>query len=256
VLSVVVLTLNEARHITDCLKSVQAIADEFVVFDSHSVDATCQLAEEAGAKVVERDFDNFPGMRNAALEGVQGDWVFFLDADERVTPAIGNEIRDAIARSDSQPNGPVLFWIPRRNYIFGHLIQHTGWSPDYQPRVLKKGRARFDPTRQVHELVLAEGGEEFLRERLTHYNYESVSQFLRKQRRYTQFEARILFEQGIRPRWRGLVGQPLREFIRRLITLQGYKDGGYGILLSALMAYYAFVRQRMLAEMYQRRGPN
>ncbi len=250
-LSVAILTLNEARHITACLESVRPFADELLVFDSHSTDGTAELAEKAGAKVYQRAFDNYPCTRNAALDAAQGEWVFFLDADERVPAAVGAEIRAAIDRADAQPDGPVLFWIPRKNYIFGQWIRHTGWSPDYQPRVMKRSKARFDPTRHVHELVLADGREDYLHERLVHFNYESLGQFRRKQRRYTQFEAQILFEQGVRPRGRGLVGQPLREFARRFISLEGYKDGGHGLLLSALMAYYAFVRQRLLAEMWK-----
>ncbi len=253
-LSVLVLTLNEAKHITGCLESVRPFADEMLVFDSHSVDATCELATKAGAQVYQRDFDNYPGMRNAALDAAHGDWVFFLDADERVTLQVGNEIRTVIARSEAQPDGPVLFWIPRHNYIFGQLIRHTGWSPDYQPRVMKKSCVHFDPTRHVHELVLADGREAYLQERLIHYNYESVAQFRRKQRRYTRFEAQILFEQGTRPHRRGLVGQPLREFVRRFFSLEGYKDGGHGLLLSGLMAYYAFERQRMLVELWREKG--
>ncbi len=250
-LTVAVLTLNEAKHIKACLESARPYAEELIVFDSHSTDATCELAESVGAKVYQRPWDNWPNTRNAALDAAQGDWVFFLDADERVTQAVGNEIRTAMERADANPDGPVLFWIPRKNYIFGKWIRHTGWSPDYQPRVMKKTRARFDPTRHVHELVLAEGREEYLHELLVHFNYASLAQFRRKQRRYTQFEAQILFEQGTRPRWRGLVGQPAREFFRRFIALQGYKDGGHGLLLSGLMAYYAFVRQRMLGELWK-----
>jgi (heptosyl)LPS beta-1,4-glucosyltransferase len=250
-LSVVILTFNEARQIEACLASAKPFADELMVFDSQSVDATCELAGNAGAKVYRRRFDNYPSQRNAALDAARGDWVLFLDADERATEAVGKEIRAAITSCESPPSAPVLFWIPRRNYIFGKWIRHSGWSPDYQPRLLRKGKARFDPTRTVHELVIADGGEASLREPLQHFNYDTLTQFRAKQAVYTQFEARMLFDQGIRVRWRGLIGQPLREFGRRFFTLKGYKDGIYGLTLSALMAYYAFVRQRMLKQMWR-----
>ncbi len=250
-LSVVVLTLNEAKHIKACLESARPYADELVVFDSYSQDATIQLAEGCGAIVYERPFDNYPCTRNAALDAARGDWVLFLDADERMTREVGEELRATMARADSEPDGPVLFWIPRKNFIFGKWIRHAGWSPDYQPRLMKKSRVRFDPDRHVHELVIPNGREENLRERLLHYNYESLAQFRKKQRRYTRFEAQILFDQGIHPRRRGLIGQPLREFARRLLTLEGYKDGAHGLVLSALMGYYSYVRQRILAEMWK-----
>jgi hypothetical protein len=143
----------------------------------------------------------------------------------------------------------VLFWIPRKNYIFGKWIQHTGWSPDYQPRVLKKGKAWFDPARPVHELVIAQGGELFLENPLTHFNYETLAQFREKQRRYTRYEAQIMAAEGIRPRWPSYISMPLREFIRRFVSLCGYRDGLHGLWLSLLMAYYAFWRQVWAAEM-------
>ena len=244
-LSAVVLTYNEEKHIGACLASVRDFVDELLVLDSFSADRTVALAREAGARVESRVFDNYPNQRNAAIELARGDWIFFIDADERATPAGGIEIRAAI-------NGELVgLWIPRRNFIFGKEVRHTGWSPDYQPRVLRKGRARFDPARQVHELVLWDGEVGYLREPLIHYNYESLAQFRKKQNQYTQYEARVWYAEGKRAHRRGFIGQPLREFLRRFITLRGWRDGMHGLVLSALMAYYAFVRQRLLWKMDQ-----
>jgi glycosyltransferase involved in cell wall biosynthesis len=244
-LSVVVLTHNEEKHIRECLASVRAFADELLVLDSGSTDRTVQTAREAGARVASRAFDNYPNQRNAAIELARGDWIFFIDADERATPAVGQEIQLTIENCGASIAG---FWIPRRNIIFGKEIRHTGWSPDYQPRVLRKGRARFDPAREVHELVVWNGEAGYLREPLIHYNYASLAQFRDKQIKYTRYEAQVWYAEGKRARWRGFIGQPLREFFRRYISLQGWRDGGHGLLLSALMAYYAFVRQRLLHE--------
>lgn len=250
-LSVVVLTLNEAKHIGACLASVRSFADELVVFDSGSRDRTVQIAREAGARVETRPFDNYPRQRNAALDQANGGWVFFIDADERANEKVGAEIRAEIERAEQSPDGAVLFWIPRRNLIFGKWIQHTGWSPDHQPRVLRKGRAHFDPTRPVHELVITDGSQLYLREPLTHYNYESIGQFRSKQSRYTRFEAEQLYNTGVPANSRGLVGQPIREFMRRFVSLKGFRDGGHGLLLSCLMAYYAFQRQKLLGQMWR-----
>jgi glycosyltransferase involved in cell wall biosynthesis len=197
-----------------------------------------------GARVESHKLDNFPNQRNTAIELARGDWIFFLDADERATPAVGRELQ--LATRNSQFAG---FWIPRCNIIFGKEIRYTGWSPDYQPRVLKKGFARFDPAREVHELVLWDGEVGYLREPLIHYNYETLAQFRNKQIVYTRYEVQVWQAEGKRARWRGAIGQPVREFFRRYISLQGWRDGGHGLLLSALMAYYAFVRWRMLREM-------
>ena len=243
-LSVIVLARNEEKHIRDCLASVRDFADELFVLDSGSTDRTVAIAQNMGARVESRVFDNYPNQRNAAIDLARADWIFFIDADERATPSVGQEIRFAIR--DSQFAG---FWIPRRNIIFGKEIRHTGWSPDYQPRVLCKGRARFDPTREVHELVLWDGEVGYLREPLIHYNYETLAQFRDKQVKYTRYEAQVWYAEGRRARWRGFIGQPVREFFRRYISLQGWRDGGQGLLLSALMAYYALVRQQRLREM-------
>lgn len=261
-LSVIVLTFNEERHIRACLESVRAFADELLVFDSGSTDRTIVIARETGARVETRPFDDYAGQRNAAMDAARGDWIFFIDADERANAAIGQEICDEILRIENAtgnwnetafvPYETALFWIPRKNYIFGKWIQHTGWSPDYQPRVLKKGRAWFDPSRPVHELVVTQGDELYLKQPLTHYNYETLAQFRAKQKRYTQFEAQRMFEEGVRPRLRSFLSMPAREFVRRFIRLQGYRDGLRGLTLSVLMAYYAFWRQVWLAELWRR----
>jgi hypothetical protein len=244
-LSVILLTHNEEKHIRACLLSVREFADELIVLDSHSTDRTVELARDAGARIEFRAFDNYPNQRNHAIDLARGEWIFFIDADERATPALGSEILSVI-RSQSAVVG---FWIPRRNIIFGKEIRFTGWSPDYQPRVMKKGCARFDPAREVHELVLWTGQVGYLREPLIHYNYETLAQFRAKQEKYTCYEAQVWFKEGKRARWRGAIGQPLREFFRRYISLQGWRDGAHGLWLSLLMAYYAFVRWKMLRAM-------
>lgn len=245
-LSVVVLTRDEERHIHDCLASVWGFADEVLVVDAGSLDRTIEIAAGMGARIEARPWDNFPKQRNAAIEMARGDWVFFIDADERATPEFGQELRVVIANS---PPGVAGYWVPRRNFIFGKEVRHTGWSPDWQPRVLRKGSARFDPERQVHELVLWGGEARKLKEPLIHYNYETLAQFRAKQIVYTRYEATIWYGEGKRARGRGFVGQPIREFLRRYVSLGGWRDGGHGLLLSALMAYYALVRYKMLWDM-------
>jgi (heptosyl)LPS beta-1,4-glucosyltransferase len=242
-LTVVILTKNEEHNIADCIESV-CWADAVVVFDSLSQDRTVEIAQELGAKVIQRPFRDYADQRNAALEAVESRWVFFVDADERGTPELAAEVRQVI--EDETKAG---WWVPRHNYIFGRLTRHAGWFPDYQLRLLKRESARYDPAREVHEVVILDGQAGYLKNVLIHYNYDSLSQFLERQNRYTDYEARILYEQGIRPRWRNFILQPLREFRRRYVSLQGWKDGFHGLLLSSLMAYYnlvMYVRLRRL----------
>ncbi len=246
-LAAVILTRNEAAHIQECIASVR-FADHMLVFDSFSDDDTVPLAQRAGATVIQHAFENYASQRNAALQAVAGqaDYVLFVDADERVTPELAAEIRQVILQSDTAG------WrIPRHNYIFGRLTKGAGWFPDYQTRLLRLGAARYDPARQVHELVILDGPEGTLRNPLIHYNYADLSQFHRKQQSYSAYDARILYEQGIRPKPQNDVLQPWRQFWWRFVTLKGYQDGWHGFRLSVLMAWYELRKYRLLRKLWR-----
>ncbi len=231
----VILTKNEARHIVECIESVRW-ADGILVSDSYSDDHTPDLAAGAGVTVIQRPFDGWAKQRNAALDyaitqGAQ--WVFFVDADERATPELAEEIRRVTVEC------PEVGWgIPRWNYIVGKRMRYGGFYPDYQLRLMRTDKARYDLDRPVHEVVELEGARGDLENPLIHYNYATWEQFHAKQRRYAAMEARILADRGIRPRPHNFVLQPLREFRRRYITLQGYRDGWRGLKLALLLAYY------------------
>jgi (heptosyl)LPS beta-1,4-glucosyltransferase len=249
-LAAVILTYNEARHITDCVAHV-AFADVVIVLDSYSTDDTVTLARTAGAEVIQNPFENYAQQRNAALKLVEdrAEWVLFVDADERIPPELAAEVRDVIASADYDG-----FRIPRHNYIFGRLTRATGWYPDYQTRLLRVGSAYYDPARKVHEVVIFSGGAQAvgtLTHHITHYNYDNAAQFAAKQQKYTAFEARILHEQGIRPKFRNYILQPLRHFKWRFFDLQGYRDGWHGLRLSVLMAWYEFKKYRLLARLWR-----
>lgn len=244
-LTAIILTLNEAAHIQACIESLRW-ADQIVVFDSFSQDETVPLAQAAGAQVQQSPFANYAQQRNAALAAVQSDWVFFVDADERGTPALGAEIRQVIAAR------PEMGWyVPRYNYIFGRLTKATGWFPDYQLRLFKHGRVHYE--RPVHEVAVVDGEIGYLQQPLIHYNYRDVAQFHAKQRAYSTYEATILHEQGVRPRPHNFLLQPLRHFWWRFVTLHGYKDGLHGLRLSLYMAYYEWVKYRKLAWFWRKR---
>ena len=244
-LSVIILTKNEEKHIADCIASV-LWADEVVVFDCLSQDGTVEIAQELGATVFQHSFHDFAQQRNAALDAVDCDWVFFVDADERATPELAAEVRHVI--QDESRSG---WWVPRHNRTFGRVIRHAGWYPDYQLRLLRHGQARYDPKREVHEIVILDGEDGCLENPLIHYNYDTPAQFVERQNRYTDYEARILFEQGVPPKPHNFILQPLREFRRRYISLEGYKDGFHGLLLSLLMAFYTLVMYLRLRQLWQ-----
>lgn len=241
----VILTRNEAQHIAACVAAVRDWVDAVVVWDSFSSDGTASVALAAGALVVERPFDNFAAQRQAALDATSAEWVFFVDADERVTPALGAEIRVAIINDTIDG-----FWIPRRNIIVGHEMQGGGFFPDYQLRLLRRAAARYVPEREVHEIVALAGEDGYLTAPLIHYNYATWAQFHRKQQAYAAYEARILAAKGIRSRPHNFILQPLREFRRRFVTLGGWRDGLPGLRLALLLAwYYGFMPYWVLLRM-------
>jgi (heptosyl)LPS beta-1,4-glucosyltransferase len=241
-LTTIVLTYNEAEHIKDCLQTLD-FADTRIVYDSGSTDATVEIARQYGARVIRHDFENFAAQRNAALKDVEKetDWVLFVDADERVTPELAEEIRRVLINPRA-----VGYRIPRYNYLFGKLTKGAGWYPDYQTRLLKVGRSRYDPQRQVHELVLLDGEEGTLENHFIHYNYNTFEQFVAKQQKYVQYDAQIMYEQGIKPKPQNYILQPLRHFYWRFVDLQGYADGWHGFKLSAMMAWYELRKYLLL----------
>src|SRR5579871_2346468 len=233
-LTAVILTFNESDNVEACIDSVNW-ADSVVVFDSFSTDDTISRAKKSGAQVIQHRFENYTVQRNAALAAVSADWILFIDADERSSPEQAGEIRAAIA--DSPYDG---YWIPRHNYIFGKLIRHTGWFPDYQLRLLRRDHAHYDTSREVHELVVLDGEAGYLKTPFIHYNYRNLSQFIRKQERYTDYAAQEMYRQGTRVKPQNYVLQPLRHFWWRFVTLQGYLDGLHGLRLSLLMSWYEY----------------
>lgn len=234
-LSVIVLTLNEERHLPGCLASVAGLAQQILVVDSGSRDHTVELARAAGAEVVHRAFTGFASQRNAALALARQPWVLFLDADERVTPELAAEIRQAIDGATDKIAG---FWIPTQNWMFGRWIRGGGWWPDEHLRLLRAGRARYRPEVEVHEVVELDGEAGRLAHPLVHINYESYQEFLAKQARYARIRAETLVRQGRRPRRRTYLGQPARELWRRFVTLRGYRDGLVGLFLALAMAWH------------------
>ncbi|MBI1279325.1 MAG: glycosyltransferase [Anaerolineaceae bacterium] len=243
----VILTYNEARHIKECIESLR-FADAIIVFDSFSSDDTLQIARESGVEVSQRKFDDYAGQRNAALKYVEGraDCVLFVDADERGTPELAAEVQTVIHNED------IVAWrVPRFNYIFGKLTQGAGWYPDYQTRLLRVGKAHYDPARKVHELVVLDGAEGTLHQHFIHLNYETVQQFHTKQKRYSAYDANILYQQGIHPKPQNFILQPVRQFWWRFVTLKGYQDGWHGFRLSALMGWYEFRKYIYLRNLWR-----
>lgn len=229
----VILTRDEEKHIGACIETLRDWCPLVVVWDSGSTDATCERARRAGALVVQRPFDDYARQRQAVLNTIAAEWILFVDADERATPELAAEVVRLIQGHEKDG-----YWIPRRNFIVGHEMRGGGFTPDYQLRLLRRAAARYDLSRKVHEIVTLEGEAGHLSARLLHYNYETWAQFHKKQVAYAQYEAGILAQRGITPRPHNFVLQPLREFRRRFLTLDGWRDGWHGARLALLLAWY------------------
>ena len=188
-LSAIIIAHNEAHNIAACLAGV-AFCDERIVVDAGSDDGTVALAEAAGARVVDHDWAGFGAQKNFALAQASGDWVLSIDADERVTPALAAEIRDAIASATADG-----YEVPRSSTFCGTVIRHCGWSPDYVLRLFRRERARFSND-LVHERVICAGAVARLKEPLVHHTIRSREDARAKIERYAEAGAAMLLARG------------------------------------------------------------
>ena len=244
-----VIARDEADNLAELLPQLNWADERLVLLDGRTADASAIVATRQGARTETRPFRSFSAFRNEAMDLAQCRWIFFVDADERVSPELADEVRAAVANSERlstayppDSDTPVAYWVPRHNIMFGRLVQGGGWAPDYQLRLIRRGDGRYDESRPVHEVVNLDGPAGQLSERLLHFNYDSVSQFREKQSRYTALEAEALRASVGRPRLRALAAAPVREFVRRYFGLGGWVDGPIGLFLAFAMAYYAFRR--------------
>ncbi len=241
----VVPARDEERNIVACLESL-AWADRRVVFlDSRTGDRTAELARQAGAEVMPHRFENYAQFHNAALERVEADWILFVDGDERATPELAREVRLVTDGAHEE----VAWAVPRHNYIFGRLTLGAGWFPDYQSRLLLRGRVRWE--RPVHEIIVPDGPTGYLTSPLVHYNYADLADFVARQEIYSSIDAGILLEEQVRPHFYTPYSQAVRQFWWRFVTLRGARDGVHGLWLSLLMSYYEAVKYRKLAQLWR-----
>ena len=252
-LSIAIIAYNEERYIGDAIISAKPIADEIVVLlDPRTTDRTTEICRKHGATIIMSPFVSFPDQRNRALHESQGEWVLFLDADERITPALQHEIAMLKQAWHTSPDAVTGYWIPRHNAYWGRVLQGGGWYPDHQLRLLKRAHAHYDPERVVHELVVLAGESGYLHEHLYHINIESWAELRRKQANYARKEAETLYRNGVRFKPQNIILQPLRAIWRRWWTWHGYRDGWLGIMLALVMGWYEAVMYWHLKNITQR----
>jgi len=241
-LAVIVITKNEEQNIDACLESVRW-ADEIIVVDGGSSDRTVELARSKGAKVFERKWDGYGAAKNFGLSQCTSEWVLWLDADERVTEPLGEEIR-TVVRSNSSFNG---YEFPRRSNFLGKWIRHCGWYPGYVLRLFRRASGRFTEQR-VHERLVVEGSVGRLRNDLLHFTDPSLSHYFEKFNRYTTLAAEELASNDGRFRFSQVLIRPPWVFIRMYFLRAGFLDGFAGFVLCLLSSFYVFVKYAKLWE--------
>lgn len=240
VLSVIIITKNEADNIADCLDSV-AFADEWIVVDSGSTDDTCRIAREKGADVVSTsDWPGFGPQKNRALERASGQWVLSIDADERVTPELAAEIQAVL----QQPRADG-YYIARLSNFCGRWIRHSGWWPDYVLRLFRRESARFTDS-LVHESVIAPAATARLTGHFLHYPYQDLESLIAKVNRYSTDGAAMMHAKGRRTGIPGIIVHSVWTFIRIYVMRRGFLDGREGFILAAVGAAGSFFRYSKL----------
>jgi glycosyltransferase involved in cell wall biosynthesis len=239
-LSVVLIAHNEEAHLGACLATIREIADEIVVLDDGSTDATVSIAKQTGARVAMRPFDDFGRQKQAALEMATGTWILSIDADERVTPALAREIVQVI-RSENAADG---YWLRRTMVYLGRRLRFGGAGSEWILRLARRERARFAPL-PVHEHLIVEGRTERLSGALDHIKYRSLREHVDTINRYTELAARRKREAGRRFSVTHVLRIPW-ELFSRLVLRLGLLDGRAGVIHAAMAAFYAFVQYAKL----------
>lgn len=246
-LSAIVITRNEAHNLHDCLQSMQGLVDEIIVVDSQSTDNTVAIAKQNGAKVAQpADWPGFGPQKNRALDLATCDWVFSIDADERVTPELAGEIKSLLETGGAD----VAYKLPRLSYYCGKFIHHAGWQPDYVLRLFKRGTARFSDD-LVHERVVTQQPVHALENHLMHYSYLNFSQVLSKVDAYSTASAKQAYARGKRTSVAGALGHGAWAFFRTYVIRRGFLDGGHGLALSISNAETSYYKYLKLWQMQQ-----
>ena len=241
-ITVYIPTHNEAGQIRAVLESVMW-ADEIIVIDSFSTDATVEIAQEFGARVISQEFCGFGSLRNVALDAASHDWIFSLDADERCTPELRDEIREELRapRFDA-------YHIPRKSHFLGRWMRHSGWYPDYrQPQFFNRRHMRYRDD-LVHEGFALNGRLGYLSEHVLQYPWPTMEVATAKLQRYSTLAAQRYSDEGRRASLVKMITRPLGMFLRILVLKQGFRDGRYGLALATLYAYYTFLKYAKLWE--------
>ena len=252
-ISCAIVVLNEERNIADCLETARWM-DEIVVVDAYSRDNTVAICRQYTEKVFQRPWRGFGDQKNFAIDQAGCDWVFILDADERIPGDLRAEI-EPILRS-GEDRGPVAYYVPRKNYYFGRWVKTAGLYPDHQLRLCRRGIGHLDDA-EPHNRFVCSGESSYLASPLDHYTEQTIADRFKKLRNFTSLAAQ---ERGRTKRSVSgvdLIGRPIFTFYKYYVARRGFCDGMSGFLFSAFSSMYTFVKYAKLWEqIHMRDKPN
>lgn len=240
---------NEEMHLEAVIESVRW-ADEILVVDSYSTDRSLEIARAAGVRILQREYENSASQKNWAIPQATHDWVVLVDADERVTPALRDEIQQTLQAPSAD-----AYWIPRQNYFMGKRVRYSGLQGDKVIRLFRKS-CRYEPLHVHAEIVTTGLRVGRLREALTHDTFKGVDAYLFKINRYARWQA--LDYDGRTPRvtFFHLLVKPVFRFWKHYILKRGLLDGQVGFVISAVNAWAVFLRYWKLLELRWERRRN
>jgi glycosyltransferase involved in cell wall biosynthesis len=237
--SAIIITLNEEDRIRETISSL-AFTDEIIVVDSASTDRTREVAAEAGARVVEREWRGYSDQKNYAAGLANHDWVLSIDADERPSAALAAEI--VRWKSEPDPAGTAAMSMPRRVYYLGRWIGHSGWYPDRKTRLYDRRSASWEGD-YVHETLRIDGTVGRFQSDLLHFPYRSLGEHYDTIDRYTRLAADRMRADGARFNPVRLVLGPTLYFLKSFLVRGGWMDGTRGVLIAYMGARYVYLRE-------------
>lgn len=244
-LSVIILTQNEEKNIADCIRSAY-FADEIVIVDSGSTDNTKELAEKLNARFLYHPMteEGFAGQRNFALTQTDAEWVFYLDADERVTLDAADQIQEAVARNEQK-----VYRIRRENIVFGQRMHYGAHRPDYAVRLAPRKRIIW--AGNVHEEVRTSLSVGKLTGCLEHYTYTTWEKYFVKFNQYTTLAAEAMYAERKSVTKAAILGHTAGAFLRQYVLNKGFLDGFMGLVMSLTATMYTMTKYLKLRNLYR-----
>ena len=242
-ITAIIPTFNEEHNIVGAIQSV-AFADEIIIVDSFSSDQTINLAKPLATKIIQKEYKNSASQKNWAIPQAKYDWILLIDADERITPKLAQEIQQILRYNISESG----FWIYRQNHFMGKKVHFSGWQYDKVIRLFKKNKCRYE-SKNVHAEITTKGKIGFLKNKIHHNTFLYIKDYLLKIDRYAQWQSKDYDHiTGILTPYHFII-KPIMRFVKHYFIQLGILDGLTGLTISIIQSYAVFLRYIKLWEL-------